>query len=216
MRPARFISSRKIYARRGLSRHKNICARRGLSRYKTHALGAAYLCHGRAWPGHPRLVAPRKVQSWVAGTRPAMTQKHVHSARFISLQNTCARRGLSRYKHMRSARLISSRNTSARRGLSRHKSICARRGLSVSWPGLARPPTACGAQESPVVGGRHEAGHDTKTYTLGAIYLVTETHTPGAIYLVTKTSAPRLAAHRFRMASSRTRPPSPDCGDEST
>src|SRR3954469_24328896 len=32
---------------------------------------------------------------------------------------------------------------------------------SASWPGLARPPTACGADRGKVMNGRHEAGHDT-------------------------------------------------------
>src|SRR4051812_8071454 len=32
---------------------------------------------------------------------------------------------------------------------------------SASWPGLARPPTTCGADRGKVMDGRHEAGHDT-------------------------------------------------------
>jgi hypothetical protein len=32
------------------------------------------LCHGRTWPGHPRLAVLKQEKSWVAGTRPAMTQ----------------------------------------------------------------------------------------------------------------------------------------------
>src|SRR3954470_11212720 len=31
------------------------------------------LRHGRAWPGHPRLVVLIAAKSWMAGTRPAMT-----------------------------------------------------------------------------------------------------------------------------------------------
>src|SRR3954454_11581375 len=32
---------------------------------------------------------------------------------------------------------------------------------SALWPGLARPPTTCGADRGKVMNGRHEAGHDT-------------------------------------------------------
>ena len=31
------------------------------------------LCHGRAWPGHPRLSIVRQFKTWVAGPSPAMT-----------------------------------------------------------------------------------------------------------------------------------------------
>ncbi len=33
------------------------------------------LCHGRAWPGHPRLRHHRHRKSWMAGPSPAMTQR---------------------------------------------------------------------------------------------------------------------------------------------
>src|SRR5690349_16465242 len=32
---------------------------------------------------------------------------------------------------------------------------------TVSWPGLARPSTTCGAETEKDVDGRHKAGHDT-------------------------------------------------------
>jgi hypothetical protein len=50
-----------------------------------------------------------------------------------------------------SSRFVSSRFVSSRSGSA----------LSVSWPGLARPPTTCGAERDKVVGGRAKPGHDT-------------------------------------------------------
>ena len=32
------------------------------------------LCHGRAWPSHPRLAVLQQGKSWMAGIKPAMTQ----------------------------------------------------------------------------------------------------------------------------------------------
>jgi hypothetical protein len=37
------------------------------------------LCHGRAWPSHPRLAGFGQTKSWVAGPSPAMTWGEGHS-----------------------------------------------------------------------------------------------------------------------------------------
>src|SRR4051794_11604917 len=41
---------------------------------------------------------------------------------------------------------------------------------TVSWPGLARPPTPLPPPAPPVVGGRHKAGHDTMGDTSPLFY----------------------------------------------
>ena len=56
------------------------------------------ICHGRAWPGHPRLWLGRHKKSWVAWPSPAMTErikprpveKYCFSAIYIDANAACS------------------------------------------------------------------------------------------------------------------------------
>jgi hypothetical protein len=42
------------------------------------------MCHGRAWPGHPRLTVLPEAKPWMTGPSPVMTQELGRSLRGLS------------------------------------------------------------------------------------------------------------------------------------
>ena len=62
--------------------------------------------HGRACPGHPRLVANRSSKTWMPGTRPGMTEKNHKSS--------TSRAGSSRHSFTRTRNVTASRPSTMR------------------------------------------------------------------------------------------------------